>query len=155
MQLRLISPFDIIGGGMIPKKRVTALSIFLLACVASLPAAAQSLDYDTFKTQVEPIFVKKRPTHARCVVCHAGANNAFRLQPLDKGATFWTEEQSRKNFETVSRLVKPGDPDNSHFLKQPLAHEAGGEEFHSGGRQFHDKNDPDWQTIANWVRSAK
>ena len=68
----------------------------MLACVASIPAAAQSLDYETFKTQVEPIFVKKRPTHARCVVCHAGATNAFRLQPLDKGATFWTEEQSRK-----------------------------------------------------------
>ena len=88
-------------------------------------------------------------------MCHAAANNAFRLQPLDKGATFWTEEQSRKNFETVSRLVKPGDPDNSHFLKQPRAHEAGGEEFHSGGRQFPTKDDPDWQTIAKWVRSAK
>ena len=86
---------------MTRKNRLSALSIFVLACVASIPAAAQSLDYDTFKTQVEPIFVKKRPTHARCVVCHAGATNAFRLQPLDKGATFWTEEQSRKNFETV------------------------------------------------------
>ena len=138
-----------------PKNRLTALSVFVLACVASIPAAAQSLDYEAFKTQVEPIFLKRRPTHARCVVCHAASNNAFRLQPLDKGATSWTEEQSRKNFETVSRLVKPGDPDASHFLKQPLAHEAGGEEFHSGGRQFPTKDDPDWQTIANWVRSAK
>ena len=140
---------------MNPRNRLTALLVFVLACAASIPAAAQSLDYDTFKTQVEPIFLKKRPTHARCVVCHAASNNAFRLQPLDKGAASWTEEQSRKNFETVSRLVKPGDPDNSDFLKQPLAHEAGGEEFHSGGRQFPNKNDPDWQTIANWVRSAK
>jgi len=140
---------------MNPRNRLTALSVFVFACVTSIPAAAQSLDYDTFKTQVEPIFLKKRPTHARCVVCHAASNNAFRLQPLDKGATSWTEEQSRKNFETVSRLVKPGDPDSSHFLKQPLAHEAGGEEFHSGGRQFPNKNDPDWKTIANWVRSAK
>jgi len=138
-----------------PRNRLTTLSVLVLACVASLPAAAQSLDYEVFKTQVEPIFLKKRPTHARCVVCHAASNNAFRLQPLDKGATTWTEEESRKNFETVSRLVKPGDPDHSHFLKQPLAHEAGGEEFHSGGRQFPSKDDPDWKTIANWVRSAK
>src|SRR6202012_1766096 len=104
---------------------------------------AQSLDYEVFKTRVQPIFLKKRPTHARCVVCHARANNRFKLQPLDKGATAWTEEETRKNFETVSRLVKPGDPDNSHLLKQPLAGTAGGEEFHSGGRPFPGKNDPD------------
>lgn len=151
-----VSGFDIMGGGKeesFPMNLVRAL--FALACVASLPVAAQSLDYDVFKTKVEPIFLTKRPSHARCVVCHAGANNAFRLQPLDKGATKWTEEQSRKNFETVSRLVKPGDPDGSHLLKQPLAHEAGGEEFHSGGRQFTTKDDPAWKTIADWVRAAK
>jgi uncharacterized membrane protein YraQ (UPF0718 family) len=138
---------------------IVARLVLASACAAILgmvvPAGAQSLDYEVFKTRVEPIFLKKRPTHARCVVCHAGATNAFHLQPLDKGATTWTEEESRKNFETVSRLVKPGDPDNSHFLKQPLAHEAGGEEFHSGGRQFTNKDDPDWKTIADWVRAAK
>ena len=138
-----------------PKFLLTALAVFALASAAAPPAAAQSLDYEVFKTKVEPVFLKKRPTHARCVVCHAAANNAFRLQPLDKGAAMWTEEQSRKNFETVSRLVKPGDPDGSHLLKQPLAHEAGGEEFHSGGRQFLSKDDPEWRTIADWVRSAK
>jgi hypothetical protein len=135
--------------------RFVALSVFVSLGLAALPATAQSLDYEGFKARVEPIFLKKRPTHARCVVCHGGANNAFRLQPLDKGATAWTEEQSRKNFETVSRLVKPGDPDGSHLLKQPLAHDGGGEEFHSGGRQFATKEDPDWKTIADWVRAAK
>jgi hypothetical protein len=138
-----------------PKVRLTALAVFALACAGSIPAAAQSLDYGVYKTRVEPIFLTKRPTHARCVVCHAASNNAFRLQPLDKGATTWTEEQSRKNFETVSRLVKPGDPAGSHLLKQPLAHEAGGEEFHSGGRQFATKDDPAWKTIADWVGAAK
>lgn len=115
---------------------------------------AQSLDYLTYKSTVEPIFLKKRPTHARCVVCHASANHAFRLEPLDNGATTWTEAQSRKNFETVSRLVKAGDPLASLLLIQPLAHSAGGAEFHSGGRQFASQNDPDWQTIAAWVKAA-
>src|SRR6476469_2154868 len=120
------------GGGnrgvssMNPRNRLTALSVFVFACVTSIPAAAQSLDYDTFKTQVEPIFLKKRPTHARCVVCHAAANHPFRLEPLNKGATTWTEAQSRKNFETVSHLVKPGEPLSSLLLIQPLAHSAGG-----------------------------
>jgi hypothetical protein len=115
---------------------------------------AQSLDYQTYKTAVEPIFLKKRPSHARCVVCHASANHAFRLEPLNKGASTWTEAQSRKNFETVSHLVKPGEPLSSLLLIQPLAHSAGGAEFHSGGRQFASQNDPDWQTIATWVKAG-
>jgi hypothetical protein len=115
---------------------------------------AQSLDYQTYKATVEPIFLKKRPTHARCVVCHASANHAFRLEPLNKGATAWTEAQSRKNFETVSHLVKPGAPLSSLLLIQPLAHSAGGAEFHSGGRQFASQDDPDWLAIAAWVKAA-
>ena len=35
----------------------------------------------------------------------------------------------------------------------PLAPEAGGEPFHSGGKQFASQNDPDWLAIARWVRS--
>ena len=138
-----------------PRSRFTALSAFILACAFSVPATAQSLDYDVFKTKVEPIFLQKRPSHARCVVCHAAANHAFSLQPLDKGATMWTEEQSRKNFEMVQRIVKPGNPDASILLRQPLAHEAGGQEFHSGGRQFATKDDPAWKTIADWVSAGK
>jgi hypothetical protein len=133
----------------------TYLKTLFLLIVAILTTHAQSLDYQTYKTTVEPIFLKKRPTHARCVVCHAGANHAFRLEPLDKGATTWNEDQSRKNFETVSHLVKPGEPLKSILLIQPLAHSAGGAEFHSGGRQFASQDDPDWQAIADWVKAAK
>ena len=129
--------------------------LILLSLVAAGLASAQSLDYEVYKSKVQPIFLKKRPTHARCVVCHAGANNAFRLQPLDKGAANWTEEQTRKNYDLITHLVKPGNPDESHLLKQPLAHTGGGEEFHSGGRQFATKDDPDWKVMADWVRAGK
>ena len=118
-------------------------------------AMAQSLDYDYFKANVQPIFVKKRVGHARCVVCHAESNNAFRLQGLPAGSTEWTEEQTRKNFEAVKVLVKPGDPNASRMLKHPLAPDAGGDEFHNGGHQFPTRDDPDWKTIAEWVRGAK
>lgn len=129
---------------------------FGLLCLITLTdsVGAQSLDYQTYKSTVEPIFLKKRPSHARCVVCHAGANHAFHLEPLNKGASTWTEEQSRRNFETVSHLVKPGAPLSSLLLIQPLAHSAGGAEFHSGGRQFASQNDPDWLAIAAWVKAA-
>lgn len=127
----------------------------LIFGVASPAAVAQSLDYDYFKANVQPIFLKKRAGHARCVVCHAESNNAFRLQSLPQGSDAWTEEQTRKNFEAVKVLVKPGDPNGSHLLKHPLSPEAGGDEFHNGGHQFPTRDDPDWKVIAEWVRGAK
>jgi hypothetical protein len=135
-----------------------ALIVFLLQ-TATLFAAGQSatasLDFEYYRTRVEPIFLKKRPGHARCVVCHAASNNAFRLQPLSTGSTNWTEEQSRSNFEMASRLVTPGHPTTSRLLVHPLSAEAGGDRFHSGGRQFPSQNDPDWRVLADWVRNAK
>jgi YVTN family beta-propeller protein len=41
------------------------------------------------------------------------------------------------------------------LLIHPLAPEAGGDPFHSGGYQFQSQNDPDWLTIAEWVRVAR
>jgi hypothetical protein len=117
-------------------------------------AAGQNLDYETFKTKVEPIFLKKRPGHARCVACHSANNSAFRLETPGEDGT-WTDAQSHTNFDNVRNLVKPGDPESSRLLKHPLAPEAGGDSFHNGGRQFTSKNDPEWQTIADWVRAAK
>jgi hypothetical protein len=84
------------------------------------------------------------------VACHSATNNAFRLQPLAEGST-WTEEQSRLNFQSVSKLVNRSNPQASKLLIHPLAHEAGGDEFHSGGRQFLSKDDPDWKAIAVWI----
>jgi YVTN family beta-propeller protein len=112
------------------------------------------LDFDFFKSMVEPIFLKERPGHARCYGCHSEANRIFHLEQLSPGSTTWTEEQSRRNFQTVSRLVTPGNPYASLLLIHPLAPEAGGDGFHSGGRQFETQNDPDWLTLAEWVRSG-
>lgn len=118
---------------------------------APASAAEQSLVYETYKTSVEPIFLKKRPGHARCVVCHMESNNAFRLQKLTPGSTSWTEEQSRRNFEMVSKLVVLSDPLSSRLLLAPLAPEAGGAAYHSGGRQFSSRDDPDWKILAQWA----
>jgi hypothetical protein len=134
---------------------VPAVAALLILSMTAVTALAQGLDYETYKTRVEPIFLQKRPGHARCVVCHEANNSAFRLQPLAEGSTKWTEEQSRKNFESVSHLVTPGDPATSKLLIHPLSPDAGGDKFHGGGRQFASKNDPQWKTIADWVSRAK
>jgi hypothetical protein len=131
---------------------------FTMAAVmaaASSMAAAQSLDFDVYRTRVEPIFSKQREGHARCVVCHSESNHAFKLQAWGRQTKAFTEEQSRLNFQMISKLVTPGNPERSILLLHPLAKEAGGDEFHSGGRQFQSMDDPDWQAIAAWVRGAK
>ena len=60
-------------------------------------AAAKSLDFDFFKTKVQPIFLAKRPGHARCVSCHGGSQaSGLKLQPLSPGSKTWNDEQARK-----------------------------------------------------------
>ena len=94
--------------------------------VVALLAAGQgqspdtSLDYEYFKTKIQPIFLAKRPGHARCISCHA-SGTPLRLQPLPKGSTTWSEEDSRKNFEAVKRMVVPGSTAKSRLLIHPLA----------------------------------
>jgi hypothetical protein len=118
-------------------------------------AADIALDYGFFKASVEPIFLKKRPEHVRCYVCHSENNTGFKLQHLAHGEKTYTDEQSRKNFESASSLVVPGDIAKSRLLLQPLDPHAGGNPYHSGGRQFESKNDPDWKVLADWVNGKK
>jgi hypothetical protein len=144
------------GVGMKSTRLGMAVAVSLAVFAATDATAAEStLDYGYYKSRVEPIFLKKRPGHARCAMCHADANNALKLQKLSAESKGWNDEESRKNFAVVSALVTPGSPDKSHLLTYPLAPEAGGSVYHSGGRQFSSKNDPDWKTIAAWVNGAK
>jgi hypothetical protein len=126
-----------------------------LALASAAVSEAATLDYDYFKAKVQPIFLTKRPGHAPCVMCHAEANNMLRLQKLPHGQT-WSEEDTRKNFDTVSKIVEAADdPLQSKILMHPLAPEAGGDAFHNGGRQFENKDDPSWKVIADWAKGAK
>jgi YVTN family beta-propeller protein len=118
--------------------------------VASVSATAAPLDYEFFKTRVQPIFVAKRSGHARCISCHA-SGTPLRLQPLAAGSAAWNEEDTHKNFEAVRRVVVPGSATKSRLLVHPLAQEAGGDFYHSGGKHWSSQNDPEWQTLKTWV----
>ena len=132
-----------------------AAAAFACALTPAAFAADATLDYDYFKARVEPIFLTKRDNHVRCYVCHSESTNAFKLEKLPEGKTAWTEEQSRRQFEAISRLVVPGEPAKSMLLTRPLAPEAGGHAYHSGGRQFASRETPEWRTLSAWVNGAK
>jgi hypothetical protein len=122
----------------------------VLAWPARQPVSAQaSLDYDYFKARVQPIFLTKRPGHARCISCHA-SGTPLRLQPLTPGSTTWSEEDSRKNFQTIQRVAFAGNA-RSRLLVHPLEETAGGDFYHSGGKHWTSQADPEWQTLRNWV----
>ncbi len=124
----------------------------VLAALLAQSAFSADLDFAFFRDRVQPIFLAKRPGHARCIVCHDHTNP--RLEELSPGATTWNEEQSRKNFESWERVVAPGDPMSSRMLMHPLASAAGGDPFHAGGKHWASQSDPEWQTLAAWVRTG-
>ena len=112
-----------------------------------------SLDLATFRDRVQPIFLNKRAGLARCYVCHS-QGTPFRLQRLPDGRMTFNDEETRKNFDAIQRLVSPGNPEASRLLLMPLAHEAGGTEFHPGGKRWSSKDDPEWKELAQWIRNA-
>jgi hypothetical protein len=128
------------------------LMLFLTFLLQAAPPP--SLDYGVFKEKIQPLLAEKRPGHARCNTCHS-TGTPFRLQPLPKGRTAYTEEETRKNFEAAARFVLPGVPLKSRLLLMPLAHEAGGTEFHPGGKHWDSQNDPEWKALADWVNRAR
>jgi len=126
----------------------TALGI-VFAWPARQPVAAQaSLDYEYFKAKVQPIFLAKRPGHARCISCH-GSGTPLRLQALASGSATWTEEDSRKNFQAIQRVAAGGT--RSRLLLHPLEEKAGGDFYHSGGKHWSSQSDPEWLVLKTFV----
>ena len=71
----------------------------------------QALNFEAYRTRVEPIFLKARAANGpggSCFGCHTTVVSRFKLQPVSPAAT-WTEEQSRQNYDAVVKLVTPGD----------------------------------------------
>ena len=146
--------------------RVTVLMLFTVALVIQGPAtvavraqegqtpATTRLDFEFFKTKVQPIFLAKREGHARCVACHT-KGTPMRLQALSPGATTWDDEQSRKNFQVVVPRVLFRNLTQSRLLLHPLEAEAGGDFYHSGGKHWNSFFNPERQIMANWVCGRK
>lgn len=138
-------------------------ALAVVACSGSVDP--QGLDFEFYRGNVEPIFYSSRgdflppePGEPACVMCHTWqANTPLMLESLeenDDGSVYWTEAQSRRNFEVVSRLVTPGDPENSRLLQTPLSPQAGGSPLHTGGKFWDSQDDPEWQTLAEWVQTG-
>ena len=101
---------------------------------------------------MQPILMTPRKGNARCIACHSRGGGNNYLEPLSPETRTYTEEQTRRNFERIQRLVVPGEPLKSLLLVIPLDEEAGGSHWHGGGKHWHSQDDSEWQTLAAWVR---
>ena len=142
--------------------RIVLLLLLVVASLATRPAStslqaqsgASALDYEYFKTKVQPIFSAVRPGYARCVSCHM-YGTPMQLAAMSPGATTWNEEQTKRNFQLVSARVRPREIRHSILLLNPLASAVGGTFYHSGGKHWGSFYNPEWQTIANWACGVK
>ena len=141
--------------------RVLAIALLASVSGAGEVAGQVPLSFERYRDTIEPIFLADRggwgPGRAACVTCHAEQGTPLRLQRLREtaeGEVFWSEEDSRRNFRVVSRLVRPGDPDRSRLLRKALVASAGGAAIHVGGKFFESKADPEWRAMADWVAAA-
>ena len=75
-------------------------------------AHAPQLDYEFFKTRVEPIFLKSRSAdHARCYVCHQVSRHGggpLSLDLLSPGMSFWTDASVLGEAGIPSVVFGPG-----------------------------------------------
>lgn len=104
------------------------------------------VDFEFFRSCVQPIFVNPIDNAMPCIECHSGE---FAVPPPEN--SYWTEEQSRQAFEDLVYLIDPGRPDSSRFLHKPLHPNAGGDLMHNGGRRWFTADDPERLALAEWV----
>ena len=105
------------------------------------------IDFEFFRSCVQPIFVNPIENAMPCIECHSGQ---FAIPNPDN--SYWTVEQSRQSFEELMTFVDPGRPDYSRFLHKPLHPNAGGDLMHNGGRRWYSQDDPERRALEAWVR---
>jgi hypothetical protein len=133
--------------------------VAILNWIQSLPkdryvaAAEPTLDFEFFQACVQQVFATPREGHIRCSNCHAAGLIGF--APVPQGGSGWSEPEARRAFQTISRLVVPGNPEQSRFLLKPLHPDGGGSYTHNGPRRWQSRKDPEWQMLAAWVRGER
>lgn len=161
----LLKPLDSKTGGLVHTggtywaSRNDPEYVSLLQWIRSLPAdryvpaPERELDFDFFRSCVQQVFATPREGQIRCSNCHAGGIIGFAPAP-QKGSA-WSDEEARRAFQLISRLILPGNPEQSRFMLKPLHPDGGGSYAHNGPRRWPNREDPEWRMLADWVRGTR
>jgi hypothetical protein len=133
-----------------PEYQVVLEWIRLLPPAQFTPPPAPTVDFEFYRSCVLPIFQSPLYGQLSCTECHGGGSAGFAPAPASGSAL--TEAQARQGFQAIQRLILPGDPERSRFLLKPLHPDGGGSYAHNGVRRWQSRSDPEWQTLAAWIR---
>ena len=111
------------------------------------------LDFEFFRACVQPVFANPREGHIKCSNCHNAGIIGF--APVPQNGSTWNDQEATRAFSTISRLIVPGNPEQSRFLLKPLHPDGGGSYTHNGPRRWQSRSDPEWQMLAQWVRGDR
>lgn len=161
----LLKPLDPSAGGMghtggaFWRSRTDPEYLAVLSWIQSLPAdryiakADPPIDFEFFRACVQPVFANPREGHIKCSSCHAAGIIGF--APVPENGSTWNDQEARRAFSTITRLILPGNPEQSRFLLKPLHPDGGGSYTHNGPRRWQSRTDPEWQMLAGWVRGDR
>jgi hypothetical protein len=131
----------------------------VLKWISSLPkdkyvaAREPELDFAFFRACVQPVFANPREGHIKCSNCHNAGIIGFAPVPAD--GKMWNDDEAKRAFQVITRLVVPGNAEQSRFLLKPLHPDGGGSYAHNGVRRWQTRKDPEWQMLAGWVRGER
>ena len=127
--------------------------IGLLPAQQFTPPPVPTLDFEFFRTCVQQVFASPRYGQLSCTECHSGGSAGF--APAAANGISWTEDEARRGFEVIQRLIVPGNPVESRWLLKPLHPDGGGSYAHNGVRRWQSRDDPEWQMLAAWARGER
>jgi YVTN family beta-propeller protein len=131
----------------------------VLKWIRSLPAERYvqapepTLDFAFFRSCVQQVFAKPREGHIRCSTCHNAGLVGF--APAPENGREWNEAEAKRAFQLISRVIVPGNPDQSRFMLKPLHPDGGGSYAHNGVRRWQSRSDPEYQMLADWIRGTR
>jgi hypothetical protein len=146
-------------GGTYWNSRTDPEYLAILKWIRSLPAdkyvakAEPALDFEFFRSCVQRVFANPREGHIRCSNCHSAGLIGF--APAPASGSQWSDQEANRAFQTISRLIIPGNPEQSRFLLKPLHPDGGGSYTHNGPRRWQSRDDPEWKMLAEWVRGER
>lgn len=118
-----------------------------------IPGPEPEIDFAFFNACVQDVFTKPREGHLPCTRCHSGGLIGF--APAPGRGDRWSDEEAQRAFQLISRVITPGNPEQSRFLLKPLHPDGGGAYTHNGPRRWQSRNDAEWQMLAGWVRGER
>lgn len=118
-----------------------------------IPAPEPEIDFAFFRACVQDVFISPREGQLPCTRCHSGGIRGF--APAPGRGDQWSDEEAQRAFQLITRVITPGNPEQSRFLLKPLHPDGGGAYTHNGPRRWESRSDPEWQMLAGWVRGQR